>query len=93
MIARVVQGGSLGEEFVNGHCVARLPRHQKRQILPHPDEGISDQPQRMQHHGEGETDEGCLAEHDEVKPAGVFMHIDGRPAARRITRSQIVDDR
>ena len=31
----------------------RLPPYQKRQILQHPGRGIADQPERMQHYGNG----------------------------------------
>jgi len=33
--------------------VFRLPSYQKRQILQHPGRGIADQPERMQHDGNG----------------------------------------
>jgi hypothetical protein len=67
--------------------------HQEREGLREPDEGIADQPERVQQDGKGEADKRCLAGDREVEPAGVVAKIDGHPAVRHASGPEIVHDR
>jgi hypothetical protein len=75
------------------HPSCELSVHQERESLREPDEGIADQPERVQQDGKGEADKRCLAGDREVEPAGVVAKIDGHPAVRHASGPEIVHDR